>query len=202
MGFRDFKAFNLAMLAKQGWKLLSKSHNLVSRIFKARWSIGDGSNINIMRDPWLRSKEGDYITGPQISGVYDMCVNDLLLHNSKQWDTQAIHALFDHAVTSEIMKVPLLGEVTEDGIIWKEEKNGEYSVRSGYRLWRNSRRHNQVGSGAEVWDNIWNIMAPPRAKHLLWRICRRCLPLRVRLLQHYVQCPSVCQSCEVGVEDD
>ncbi|XP_058741168.1 uncharacterized protein LOC131613523 [Vicia villosa] len=37
LGFRDFWAFNLAMVAKQGWKLLSDPVSLVSRFFKARY---------------------------------------------------------------------------------------------------------------------------------------------------------------------
>jgi len=35
MGFKDLTAFNLAMLGKQGWKLLTEPDSLVSRIFKA-----------------------------------------------------------------------------------------------------------------------------------------------------------------------
>ncbi|KAL8120232.1 hypothetical protein AgCh_017395 [Apium graveolens] len=37
MGFRDFYDFNLAMLAKQGWRFLSKPDSMVSRVFKARY---------------------------------------------------------------------------------------------------------------------------------------------------------------------
>src|SRR4051812_14436520 len=37
MGFRDFKAFNMAMVAKQGWNLMAKPNSLVARIFKARY---------------------------------------------------------------------------------------------------------------------------------------------------------------------
>jgi hypothetical protein len=37
MGFRDLHAFNLAMIAKQGWNLLSKPHSLVAKIYKARY---------------------------------------------------------------------------------------------------------------------------------------------------------------------
>nr|DAD25053.1 TPA_asm: hypothetical protein HUJ06_026517 [Nelumbo nucifera] len=37
MGFRDMQAFNLAMLAKQGWNILSKPDALVCRVFKAKY---------------------------------------------------------------------------------------------------------------------------------------------------------------------
>ncbi|XP_058760811.1 uncharacterized protein LOC131634172 [Vicia villosa] len=45
-------------------------------------------------------------------------------------------------------------------------------------------------------------MAPPRVKHLLWRICRGCLPSRVSLRKHFVQCPVECPVCEDNEEED
>ena len=37
MGFRDLKSFNLAMLAKQGWRLLHDNTYLVYKCMKARY---------------------------------------------------------------------------------------------------------------------------------------------------------------------
>ena len=37
MGFRNLQAFNLAMLMKQGWSLLSNPNSLCAKVFKARY---------------------------------------------------------------------------------------------------------------------------------------------------------------------
>ena len=37
MGFRDLRTFNLAMLAKQGWRLIQEQESLMSRCFKAKF---------------------------------------------------------------------------------------------------------------------------------------------------------------------
>jgi hypothetical protein len=36
-GFRDLKAFKLALLAKQGWRLLTNHQSLFAKVFKARY---------------------------------------------------------------------------------------------------------------------------------------------------------------------
>ncbi|KAM6569414.1 hypothetical protein CsatB_017399 [Cannabis sativa] len=37
MGFRHLRDFNVAMLAKQGWRLLTRPNSLVAKVFKARY---------------------------------------------------------------------------------------------------------------------------------------------------------------------
>ena len=39
MGFRNLQAFNLAMLAKQGWRLILDPNSLVAQIYKARYYL-------------------------------------------------------------------------------------------------------------------------------------------------------------------
>lgn len=41
MGFKDLKAFNLALLAKQGWRVQQNPSTLIHRVFKERYFEGN-----------------------------------------------------------------------------------------------------------------------------------------------------------------
>ena len=48
MGFRNLQAFNLALLAKQGWQILTHPNSLVAQVYKAKYFTNDdilSSNI-------------------------------------------------------------------------------------------------------------------------------------------------------------
>jgi hypothetical protein len=237
MGFRDLHGFNLAMIAKQGWNIMTKPHSLVAKIYKARyfpnsslfasklghnpsyawrgiwkarqilmhgcrWSIGNGSSIHIMEEPWLRDKKGAWLPSPQQQGVYNITLHDLMHSNEKSWDKEKIESLFDTHVAKRILDIPLFGIINEDKLIWVDNMYGDYSVRSGYNLWMNLSGKSQYSACHEDWSSLWNIHVPPKDKHLLWRICRGCLPTRCRLQERCVPCPSSCPLCDHGIEDD
>lgn len=51
-GFRNFQAFNLAMLAKQGWRLLPNPDSLYAKVYKAKYySNGDVLNAKLGSNP-------------------------------------------------------------------------------------------------------------------------------------------------------
>jgi hypothetical protein len=237
LGFRNFRAFNMAMVAKQAWLLMAEPEKLVARIFKARyfprstlfdakigvnpsyvwrsiwkardvlnhgcrWTVGDGKNINVMSDPWLRGKDNLWMHSPQIQSMYNLSVHNLLLQNSKEWDIHKIYSLFPEHVASSIINTPLIEEVHDDKLMWIFENHGSYTVKSGYRNYIKIKSSTQNNNVVGDWNSIWRIKAPPKTKHLLWRICRGCLPTRTRLQERHVLCPSDCPICSNGDEDD
>ncbi|GAU23029.1 hypothetical protein TSUD_336770 [Trifolium subterraneum] len=237
MGFRDLHAFNLAMIAKQGWNIMTKPHTLVSKLYKARyfpnsslldsqighnpsyvwrgiwkarhilmhgcrWSIGNGTSIKIMSEPWLRDKGDAWIPSPQVQGVYNMTVNDLMKINVKMWNTDKIDSLFPLHIANRITDIPLFEAVEEDKWIWMDSLHGHYSVKSGYNLMLNATGRVDVSAREKGWKNLWKIQAPPKAKHLLWRICKGCLPTRNRLQERRVSCLLSCPLCDHNNEND
>lgn len=68
--------------------------------------------------------------------------------------------------------------------MWNEECDGEYSVKIGYNLLKGIQQ--EMRGGSIKWDcsSLMRIHAPPKVKYVLWRICRECVPTRVRLRQH------------------
>ncbi|XP_058775913.1 uncharacterized protein LOC131650213 [Vicia villosa] len=89
-----------------------------------RWRIGDGRNIRIMNEPWLRGTRECCLMGPQNQGVYTLTINDLLLPNVKQWNMGVLRDLFDYSMVRDILQVPLSEEVIEDRMIWKDDLCG------------------------------------------------------------------------------
>ncbi|GAU37803.1 hypothetical protein TSUD_276210, partial [Trifolium subterraneum] len=95
-------------------------------------------------------------------------------------------------VAEKILETPLVSSAREDKVVWDEERNGCYSVKSGYKLAMRyligSDKYHVMGN----WNGIWKAQAPHKARHLLWRLCRGCLPTRSRLLERRVECTLNC----------
>nr|DAD20413.1 TPA_asm: hypothetical protein HUJ06_021876 [Nelumbo nucifera] len=101
MVFRDMQDFNLVMLAKQGW-------NILSNLDKGyRWRIGNGQHIRVWDDPWLKEMGNFKVDSPRVEGLEDIVVSDLWIPGHKEWDVEMIHELFGPRDASAILNIPL-----------------------------------------------------------------------------------------------
>ncbi|CAJ2643912.1 unnamed protein product [Trifolium pratense] len=155
-----------------------------------------------MSEPWLREKEGAWIPSPQVQGVYIITVNELLHPNMKRWNKEKIESLFPMHIANSILDVPLHDMFEEDKLVWFDDLHGQYSVKSGYNLMLNCTGAVEGLTSHSDWKTLWKIQAPPKAKHLLWRICKGCLPTRIRLQERRVPCLLSCSLCDLSNEDD
>ncbi|VFQ64823.1 unnamed protein product [Cuscuta campestris] len=130
LGFKDLRAFNLALLGKQGWRFLTDPQSLVARIYKAR--IGNGANTLVWGVPWLSDAYDPMVhtaMHPQLQGTRVMNLVDPVTHS---WDIPLLHDLFIPEDVEHIVRVPLSLEF-EDSWYWHDDPSGCYTVKRGYR---------------------------------------------------------------------
>jgi hypothetical protein len=120
-----------------------------------------------MSDPWLRGSDGTWIHSPQTQGVHNLHVSDLMVPNVKVWDKNKIDTIFPMYIASRIYEIPLFDTHEDDKLVWFDNTNGIYSVKSGYKTMLNVAGRLHDVSQNENWHNLWRISVPPKAKHLL-----------------------------------
>ena len=155
-----------------------------------------------MNDPWVRGGHGSWIQSPQSQGVHSLRVSDLIVGEERVWDIDKLESLFPDDMVQAILDTPLFAEVQNDKIVWMMERNGRYTVKTGYKLAMMELLHTDRFHVEGEWHRIWNVNSPHKARNLLWRICRGCVPTRLRLQSRHVQCEVICPWCDTDVEDD
>lgn len=91
--------------------------------------------------------------------------------------------------------------VTADRRIWSLTINGIYTVKSAYHRYM-SRLTDSGSYGNDFdWRMLWDIAVPPKIKIFTWKACSNVLPMRLRLHDKGVNCPSLCLFCNANLEN-
>jgi len=101
-----------------------------------------------------------------------------------------------------ILDTPLFAEVQNDKITWMMERNGRYTVKTGYKLAMMELLHTDRFHVEGEWQRIWKVNSHHKARILLWTIWRGCVPTRLQLQSRHLQCEVICPWCDTAVEDD
>jgi len=174
MGFRDIHAFNLAMLAKQAWRLIQGTHSLFFRVYKANYfpncpfmEAELGNNPSFMWRSLLETRnliraatvwevgDGRSIKiddhrwlphPPQFKPDADKNLRmcDLFNPDTSQWHGQLLSHTFLPTTMATITHINLGTTTSRDKIIWKENKKGIFWVKSAYRVALRMRQAEQV----------------------------------------------------------
>lgn len=115
-----------------------------------------------------------------------------------------INELFHQDSVNAILAIPLSRWSNSDILFWGRNKNGVYSVRSGYWLGMlgdyTSRQMNSSLVERKLWNRVWSLKGPPKIKHFLWRASKNTLPVNdVRFKRHMADSP-LCSRCNVSSE--
>ncbi|KAK2652351.1 hypothetical protein Ddye_012207 [Dipteronia dyeriana] len=123
---------------------------------------------------------------------------DQLLSPSGGWNIQMLLQNFSQYDVDGILKILVGLEGSEDRRVWHFEKNGVYSVRSGYwlgcRLMTNQHQSNSYVV-REWWRKLWKLEIPSKIKVFIWKTCYDWVPTKLNLRSRGINCDDKCPVC-------
>lgn len=132
------------------------------------WKIRDGKSVQIWNAPWVQGLEGFQLRKENADDLFDRCkVADLIVNGV--WDLQQISAEINPEVREKILKTPIFPNAVADQLVWIANKDGCYSMKSGYMV---ARRHESTVQPKDpgtsfivpnsLWKDIWRVVSPPK----------------------------------------
>lgn len=105
------------------------------------------------------------------------------------WNKGLIRENFNPTDVVIILNIPLSIENKEDTIIWHYDKNGEYLVKSEYKVAMSMKERNDCSSSYRNgiwWKHLWKIQLLGKIIIFLWKACKGILPTRGTLYKYKV----------------
>ncbi|XP_042944657.1 uncharacterized protein LOC122278542 [Carya illinoinensis] len=155
--------------------------------------VGDGKNIRIWHDYWIpghRNALHDHSVG-ESQDRKNETVDTLINGETRWWDISKVRALFNPIIAEKILKIVICPEGYEDRWMWSEERSGEFSVRSAYKLLQKG-LYDAVGQSSNssslnsLWKAIWKMKLPLKIRIFAWKLCKDYLPTGLNLIKRHV----------------
>ena len=177
------------------WKSILKSKRVIS--MGAKWRVRGGVSISVFKDNWLPYASGGRVIASVPAVDLNMKVADLIDARVGGWNNQVIDSCLLPFNASRIKAVPLSDLPQADVMYWALERNGIYSVKSGYCALCDEARREEASSSnsglvAGFWTKIWKLGVLGKVKHFLWRACTNSLPTKLNLVKQKIMNEAVC----------
>ncbi|KAI5350665.1 hypothetical protein L3X38_003556 [Prunus dulcis] len=203
MGFGNLHAFNLALLAKQGWRLLWNPNSLITRVLKAKY-FPTRSFLETAVSPhasvvWKSLCEARTVI-IQVSKwqCYHKSIN-LIHSDSREWNVTLLQNVFFPEEVMLICSIPLSLRLTPDMLVCHyDKKKSMFTVKSAYHVARSL--HSSTGRAsssnsdavARNWSLLWKAIVPARVKTFWWRVISGILTTKANLARKKVSLDEEC----------
>ncbi|KAG2315720.1 hypothetical protein Bca52824_018842 [Brassica carinata] len=162
--------------------------------------IGNGRTVSVWVDAWI---EGEVMRRPLMKNIFVdllLCVDKLIDQETRCWNLNTLHDLFYEEDVARIVAMkPVFEE--EDFWVWKYNKHGGYSAKSGYWLKNRLTRSDEIRE-AEALPSLnvlkteaWKLKAPPKIKTFFWRALSNAISAGELLVKRGIKMDPCCQAC-------
>ncbi|KAJ4798859.1 Ribonuclease H-like superfamily protein [Rhynchospora pubera] len=179
------------------WGQVMKMKNrFMGQVF---WNVTNGKTVNALSQPWYENWDVRE-EATRSDRLRRVC--DLVDERTTQWNVQELERLFQPSQIQQIVagdNKPDPNDIQRDRLVWKQTKDGKYSVKEGYKLITNTHdgltmTHMSMWPSMSKWKNV-----APRIKIFLWRLLNRGLPMAVNM---HVRLPNFSPRCQRCHEED
>ncbi|MDV3166792.1 MAG: hypothetical protein Q8807_04125, partial ['Waltheria sp.' little leaf phytoplasma] len=134
---------------------------------EAFWNIGSGETIDIWRDKWLRTAPLFRATHVSLRSPRCQLVSSLIDPGTKQWKIDELWRLFTPEDVDRIVHTPISARGGPDKLIWHHASNGDYWVKSGYKVARAMVGREEMGGNEREpwWSLVWKAKISPKIRH-------------------------------------
>nr|XP_051196822.1 uncharacterized protein LOC127310170 [Lolium perenne] len=160
LGFRDFRVFNQALLARQAWRLLTKPNNLCARVMKARYFPNGELQDTVFSGNASPAWQG-------VQHELELLKKGLLwrvglITEQGTWNVQLLWKHFHQVDVEVIMQIKPCARRMEDVLAWAPSANGVFTVKSAYWLGMEELNRPFIGATSRapngrraIWKAIW-----------------------------------------------
>ncbi|KAM6599851.1 hypothetical protein CsatA_019460 [Cannabis sativa] len=157
--------------------------------------IGNGLSTSIWFDKWVPGTNRQ--PTPRVTNSHGVSLVSNFICNN-QWNSDMIRRWFQREDAREILNISLPISPSNDSWLWLLESNGQFSVKSAYRVLKNY----DVSSETErKWRIIWGSSIHSRLKMMWWKILSNFLPTKEKLSPFIALTDTKCPLCNVENED-
>ncbi|XP_062021216.1 uncharacterized protein LOC133737727 [Rosa rugosa] len=206
MGFKNIYGYNLAMLAKQGWRLIYNPNSLIAQLYKARYYLNDSFWEAELGDApsfsWRSILQGRPVLHVGIHWrVGDGC--DINIWRDK-WIPNCAQYLIHkppHCTLKQVSKLIDVGSRS-----WKEDViRGVFPSDIADKILCIPLSMRTMGHQGDpflpLWKRLWQANIPGKVQICLWRACNDLLPTKATLLRKGYTGDTNCLLCLAKFED-
>nr|GEV11277.1 hypothetical protein [Tanacetum cinerariifolium] len=208
----SLKAFNLALLRKWRWRLLSSPNNMIigtSNFLHSKsiiplnsfcFKVGCGTRVRFWKDIWIGDSPFDtrYNRLYRLDQDKDCLIIDRIVNGQWRWnwsksDIGTRNMAYLNDLLLEISQIDI--SVDEDTCTWVLSNDGTFSVKSA-RCLIDSKLLPSIPT-----PTVWDKFLPRKVNIFLWRLSLDRLPHRLNLSSRGHDIPTIsCSSCNGNVE--
>lgn len=171
--------------------------------------VGNGRITRIWEDNWIPGNPQGKPTTKEPPNNELQKVDELILNH--RWRRSLIYRVFNKEDAEKILNIPVSISGREDRHFWKHSNNGQYTVRSSYKLMNKQREGNDKRKRSEeasssdesnnqIWKTLWKLKIKHKIKTFVWRCLTNTLPANEAIFQRIKQGDPVCKGCGNGIE--